>query len=206
MPLHLSPDYKPNLITDPAYVRIFDTTLCDGEQSPGATMTISEKITVTRLLSRLSVDIIEAGFPESSFNWRTCRITRRCQSCVSWHMLTLATFILPTASASICSALYVDGPIVHTSFVRRVLRNPFSFSSASVTASTSIVDAAAAIETPPMPFVDERITGTSDGLRSDGGVCAAAELRKRRSLTGRSDGRRKGDEAREREGLTGVRK
>ncbi|PKU73572.1 2-isopropylmalate synthase A [Dendrobium catenatum] len=206
MPLHLSPDYKPNLITDPAYVCIFDTTLCDCEQSPGTTMTISEKITVARLLSRLGVDIIEAGFPDSSFNRRTCHITRRCQSCVPWHMLTLATFIPPTASASICSASHVDGLIVHTSFVRRVLQNPFSFSSASVTASMSIADAAATIETPPMPFVDERITGTGDGLRSGGGVCAAAELRKRQSLTGRSDGRRKVDEVREREGLTGVRK
>ncbi|KAH0461621.1 hypothetical protein IEQ34_009196 [Dendrobium chrysotoxum] len=60
------PDYIPNLIPDPAYVRIFDTTLRDGEQSPGATMTSSEKITVARLLSRLGVDIIEAGFPASS--------------------------------------------------------------------------------------------------------------------------------------------
>ncbi len=48
------------------YVRIFDTTLRDGEQSPGATMTSAEKLEVARALARLGVDIIEAGFPVSS--------------------------------------------------------------------------------------------------------------------------------------------
>jgi 2-isopropylmalate synthase len=48
------------------YVRFFDTTLRDGEQSPGATMTTGEKLTVARALSRLGVDIIEAGFPAAS--------------------------------------------------------------------------------------------------------------------------------------------
>ncbi|MFQ5943220.1 MAG: 2-isopropylmalate synthase [Anaerolineales bacterium] len=47
-------------------IRIFDTTLRDGEQSPGATMTSSEKLEVARALSRLGVDIIEAGFPAAS--------------------------------------------------------------------------------------------------------------------------------------------
>mgnify|MGYP000611686914 CR=1 FL=1 len=48
------------------YVRIFDTTLRDGEQSPGATMTSAEKIEVARGLARLGVDVIEAGFPAAS--------------------------------------------------------------------------------------------------------------------------------------------
>ncbi|MCW5854114.1 MAG: 2-isopropylmalate synthase, partial [Anaerolineae bacterium] len=47
-------------------VLIFDTTLRDGEQSPGATMHEDEKIEVARQLVRLGVDIIEAGFPISS--------------------------------------------------------------------------------------------------------------------------------------------
>ena len=47
-------------------IRIFDTTLRDGEQSPGATMTSSEKLEVARALSRLGVDVIEAGFPAAS--------------------------------------------------------------------------------------------------------------------------------------------
>lgn len=48
------------------YVRIFDTTLRDGEQSPGATMTSAEKLEVARSLARMGVDIIEAGFPAAS--------------------------------------------------------------------------------------------------------------------------------------------
>jgi len=48
------------------YVRIFDTTLRDGEQSPGATMTSAEKLEVAHSLARLGVDIIEAGFPAAS--------------------------------------------------------------------------------------------------------------------------------------------
>src|SRR3954470_17467382 len=57
-----SPVSKP----DPNYVRIFDTTLRDGEQSPGATMTSTEKLEVARALARLGVDVIEAGFPAAS--------------------------------------------------------------------------------------------------------------------------------------------
>jgi 2-isopropylmalate synthase len=48
------------------YVKIFDTTLRDGEQSPGATMTSVEKLEVARALAKLGVDIIEAGFPAAS--------------------------------------------------------------------------------------------------------------------------------------------
>jgi 2-isopropylmalate synthase len=47
-------------------ILIFDTTLRDGEQSPGATLTVDEKLSIARALSRLGVDIIEAGFPFAS--------------------------------------------------------------------------------------------------------------------------------------------
>jgi len=47
-------------------VRVFDTTLRDGEQSPGCSMNLSEKIRVARQLAVLNVDIIEAGFPIAS--------------------------------------------------------------------------------------------------------------------------------------------
>src|SRR5687767_3145884 len=53
-------------MTNPNYVKIFDTTLRDGEQSPGAAMTSGEKLEVARALARLGVDIIEAGFPAAS--------------------------------------------------------------------------------------------------------------------------------------------
>ena len=47
-------------------LRIFDTTLRDGEQSPGCSMNLQEKLTLARQLERLGVDVIEAGFPIAS--------------------------------------------------------------------------------------------------------------------------------------------
>jgi len=48
------------------YVHIFDTTLRDGEQSPGCSMNVKEKLQVARILDELRVDVIEAGFPAAS--------------------------------------------------------------------------------------------------------------------------------------------
>src|SRR5512133_754859 len=45
---------------------VFDTTLRDGEQSPGATLNIDEKVEIARQLARLGVDVCEAGFPIAS--------------------------------------------------------------------------------------------------------------------------------------------
>src|SRR3972149_6935689 len=45
---------------------IFDTTMRDGEQSPGASMTKDEKLRIARALERMRVDVIEAGLPASS--------------------------------------------------------------------------------------------------------------------------------------------
>ena len=54
--------YK-DMTINPDYVRIFDTSLRDGEQSPGATLTSAEKLEIAHGLARLGVDVIEAGFP-----------------------------------------------------------------------------------------------------------------------------------------------
>ena len=43
-------------------ITIFDTTLRDGEQAPGATMTIKQKLEIAQLLDKMKVDIVEAGF------------------------------------------------------------------------------------------------------------------------------------------------
>jgi 2-isopropylmalate synthase len=51
---------------DDGRVQIFDTTLRDGEQAPGCTMTLEEKLAVAHQLARLRVDVIEAGFPAAS--------------------------------------------------------------------------------------------------------------------------------------------
>ena len=51
---------------DPSHVRIFDTTLRDGEQSPGISLNTAEKLEIAHQLARLGVDVIEAGFPIAS--------------------------------------------------------------------------------------------------------------------------------------------
>jgi 2-isopropylmalate synthase len=48
------------------HVKIFDTTLRDGEQSPGASMNLAEKVRIAQQLEKLNIDVIEAGFPISS--------------------------------------------------------------------------------------------------------------------------------------------
>ncbi len=53
-------------MNDPNFVRFFDTTLRDGEQSPGATLTSAEKLEIARALARLGADVLEAGFPAAS--------------------------------------------------------------------------------------------------------------------------------------------
>ena len=52
--------------SDKDRVIIFDTTMRDGEQSPGASMTLDEKLEVAKILEEMGVDIIEAGFPIAS--------------------------------------------------------------------------------------------------------------------------------------------
>ena len=61
-------------MTDPKRVLIFDTTLRDGEQSPGCSMTQPEKLRIAKALEELGVDIIEAGFPK--FTAPSSRVSR----------------------------------------------------------------------------------------------------------------------------------
>jgi 2-isopropylmalate synthase len=64
--------------TDPNRVLIFDTTLRDGEQSPGCSMTQPEKLRVAKALAELGVDIIEAGFPIASRgDWESVNLIAR---------------------------------------------------------------------------------------------------------------------------------
>ena len=53
-------------MNDKNKIFIFDTTMRDGEQSPGASMSLEEKIQIARIFDELGVDIIEAGFPIAS--------------------------------------------------------------------------------------------------------------------------------------------
>src|SRR5215218_8185058 len=59
-------ELKGNGMQDSDHVRIFDTTLRDGEQSPGISLNKHEKVEIASQLARLGVDVIEAGFPITS--------------------------------------------------------------------------------------------------------------------------------------------
>ena len=60
-----------------AYVKIFDTTLRDGEQSPGVALDTGQKLELAHALARLGVDIIEAGFPIASDGDFDLRVSNR---------------------------------------------------------------------------------------------------------------------------------
>jgi len=65
-------------VTDSNRVLIFDTTLRDGEQSPGCSMTQPEKLRVAKALAELGVDIIEAGFAIASpGDWESVNLVAR---------------------------------------------------------------------------------------------------------------------------------
>ena len=94
----------------PDKVLIFDTTLRDGEQSPGASMNQEEKLSIARLLEELKVDIIEAGFPIASkgdFN-SVQAIAHEIKDCQAFTARTAAArsccLALLTASATACSS------------------------------------------------------------------------------------------------------
>ena len=53
-------------MADKNRIIIFDTTMRDGEQSPGASMSLEEKIQISRVFDELGIDVIEAGFPIAS--------------------------------------------------------------------------------------------------------------------------------------------
>ena len=53
-------------MSDKEKLYIFDTTMRDGEQSPGASMSVEEKIQISRVFDEMGIDIVEAGFPIAS--------------------------------------------------------------------------------------------------------------------------------------------
>jgi 2-isopropylmalate synthase len=89
------------------HVQIFDTTLRDGEQSPGATMNVEEKIVIARQLEKLGVDVIEAGFAAAS-NGDADAVARVAEAVSAPVVLSLARTKQADIEAALRSAL-VDG-------------------------------------------------------------------------------------------------
>src|SRR5713226_999706 len=95
-------------------IRIFDTTLRDGEQSPGATMTTEEKIQVAHQLIRLNVDIIEAGFPAASpgdlLAVREIARTTRVHDVAIDGLARASVIVIDAAWEAVCDA---ERPVIH---------------------------------------------------------------------------------------------
>jgi 2-isopropylmalate synthase len=94
-------------------VVIFDTTLRDGEQSPGAALNVSEKLEIAHLLEEMGVGVIEAGFPISSpGDFRAVqRIAREIRTCVVCALTRANRQDIDAAAEAVRDAAY---PRIHT--------------------------------------------------------------------------------------------
>jgi 2-isopropylmalate synthase len=99
-------------MADPAVIRVFDTTLRDGEQSPGATMTTEEKLLVADQLMRLNVDVIEAGFPAASPG-DLAAVKEIARYVHGPAVAALARAILPDIDAAWEAVREAEHPIIH---------------------------------------------------------------------------------------------
>ncbi len=93
-------------------IRIFDTTLRDGEQSPGCSMNLSEKCEVARQLARLGVDVIEAGFAIASPGdfeaiSEIAKIVKGCQ------VASLARSVQKDIDAAYNAVKHAEAPLIH---------------------------------------------------------------------------------------------
>lgn len=97
----------------PARVMVFDTTLRDGEQSPGAALTIDEKLEIARVLEQMGVDVIEAGFPISSpGDFRAVqRISKEIRGCTICGLTRARREDIESAAKALKDAAH---PRIHT--------------------------------------------------------------------------------------------
>ena len=91
------------------YIRIFDTTLRDGEQTPGVSLTIEDKIEIARQLSMLGVDVIEAGSPMSSEGEK-----KAVKEIANAGLKTEICALARTTKCDIDAAIECDVETVHT--------------------------------------------------------------------------------------------
>src|ERR1700748_1692076 len=143
-------------------VYIFDTTLRDGEQSPGCSMTVPEKLQLARKLVELGVDILEAGFPIASdgdfeavdavsreFSWASVAALARC-----------CTLDVERAAKSLANA---KRPRIHTFIATSDIHLKYKLKR---TREQVLEDAVAAVEL-ARRHVDDVEFSAEDGARTD---------------------------------------
>lgn len=96
-----------------AMIEIFDTTLRDGEQSPGASMNEHEKLQMAKQLERLGVDTIEAGFPIASKQEfeGVCKVAQAIKEC---RIAALARAVPPDIERAAEALQHAAHPVLHT--------------------------------------------------------------------------------------------
>jgi len=99
--------------TDQNVVQIFDTTLRDGEQSPGASMTVEQKVVIARQLEKLGVDVIEAGFAASS-DGDFESVRRVCQEVSRPRVVSLARAQEGDIDRALKAVEHAKRPGIHT--------------------------------------------------------------------------------------------
>src|SRR5438552_15718295 len=94
-------------------IRIFDTTLRDGEQSPGCSMNLNEKVRLARKLQSLGVDVIEAGFPiASEGDFAAVKaVAAECREVTVAALCRTSEQDVRRAAAALCGAAH---PRIHT--------------------------------------------------------------------------------------------
>lgn len=102
----------------PSRVRVFDTTLRDGEQTPGVTLTTGEKITIAGQLDKLGVDIIEAGYPAASRGEKSS-VAKIVEQGLSSEVCGLARVLPKDIDAAIACGVDVVHTFVSTSDIQR---------------------------------------------------------------------------------------
>jgi 2-isopropylmalate synthase len=130
-------------------VIIFDTTLRDGEQCPGATMTFEEKLAVAALLDEMGVDVIEAGYPAASngdFD-AVAEIAKRTKRAIVAGLARTAPNDIDRAAAAVKGALrprvhtFVSTSPVHMKYkLQKSADEVLAMSVASVTRARNLVD------------------------------------------------------------------
>lgn len=143
-------------------VRIFDTTLRDGEQAPGCSMHLDEKLRIARMLERLGVDVVEAGFPiASDGDYRAVSaIARECRSVSVAALCRTAAGDVVRAAEALESAAR---PRIHTFIATSDLHLEAKLGKSRA----QVLEAAAAAVELARTYVDDVEFSAEDATRSD---------------------------------------
>lgn len=143
-------------------VRIFDTTLRDGEQSPGATMEVEDKVCVARQLEALGVDVIEAGFAAAS-DGDFASVVRVADVVTAPVVLSLARTRMADIDAALKSVERAKRPGLHTF----IATSPLHMQKKLQMEPDEVIAAAVAAVSRARNYVDHVEFSAEDASRSD---------------------------------------